>query len=155
MDEKWIAHTVKKAKTLHWQRFSCSEAVWLGLNQELDRDLYRFGSKLAAGFAGGVASGSLCGAIAGGAMSISAWFSHYPEEIRSTILRDLEEEYYKRMKEALGSAYCRDLKPTDTTQRRVCNRIIAKACEIAATLIVEYQDKIHTDLHRYSISNID
>jgi len=147
VDEKWIANTVKRAKLLHWQRFSCSEAVWLALNQELNDEHLRFGSKIAAGFAGGVASGSLCGAIAGGAMSLSAWFAHYPEEARSTILRDMEKEYYQRMKEIFGSAYCRDLKPTDSTQRRVCNQIIAKACETAAALIVEYREQIHSDKH--------
>jgi C_GCAxxG_C_C family probable redox protein len=151
VDEKWIACTVKRAKLLHWQRFSCSEAVWLALNQELDEEFLRFGSKMAAGFAGGVASGSLCGAIAGGVLSISARFSHYPEELRSILLRDLEEKYYQMMKESLGSVYCRDLKPTDSTQRRVCNQIIAKACETAAKMIVEYQGQIHSDKHQYTI----
>jgi C_GCAxxG_C_C family probable redox protein len=139
MDDKRISEQVKRAKLLHWQRLSCSEAVWLALSDDLDPDYRRFGSKMAVGFAGGIASGSLCGAVAGAVLAISAKFAHYPEEARSVLARELEERLYKEVTETLGSAYCRDLKPDDGTQRRVCNQIIASVCEIAARIIEENQ----------------
>ncbi len=137
MDDKRISEQVKHAKLLHWQRMSCSEAVWLALTDDLDPSFRRFGSKMAVGFAGGIASGSLCGAVAGAVLAISAKFAHYPEEARSVLARELEERLYKEITTALSSAYCRDLKPDDGTQRRVCNQIIARVCEIAARIIEE------------------
>jgi C_GCAxxG_C_C family probable redox protein len=146
MDEKHVGEQVKKARLLHWQRLSCSESVWLALNSDLDPDQQRFGSKLAVGFAGGIASGSLCGAVAGAVMAISAKFAHYPEEARSVLVRELEERLYAEVSASIGSAYCRDLKPDDGTQRRVCNQIIGRVCEIAARIIVENKDRIHSDI---------
>ena len=140
MSEKRISDQIKKARLLHWQRMSCSEAVWLALNSDLEPELQRFGSKMAVGFAGGVASGSLCGAVAGAVLAISAKYGHYPEEVRSTIVRELEERLYKDVSETLGSAYCRDLKTEDETQRRVCNSIIGQVCEIAARIVAEQQE---------------
>jgi len=147
MDEKRIIESEKRARLLHWQRMSCSEAVWLALNPDLDREFLRFGTKLAVGFAGGVASGSLCGAVAGGVLAISARFAHYPEETRSALVRELEERFYQEIVAELGSAYCRDLKPDDNTQRRICNQIIGKSCEIAARIIEEYREYENSDKH--------
>lgn len=141
MDTERVFEAVKTARLLHWQRLSCSEAVWLALNSDMNEDYLRFGSKLAVGFAGGIASGSLCGAVAGGVLAISARFAHYPEEVRRELVRELEERYYKEVTVSLGSAYCRDLKPDDETQRRVCNQIIATACGIAARIIEENKDQ--------------
>jgi hypothetical protein len=73
--------------------------------------------------------------VAAGAMAISSEFGNYPWEERSTRLKNLQIEYYQAVKGMLGSAYCRDLKPTDETQRQVCNRIIADVAGIAAKLI--------------------
>lgn len=145
MGEKQIGEQVKKARLLHWQRLSCSESVWLALNSDLNPEYQRFGSRLAVGFAGGIASGSLCGAVAGAVMAISAKFAHYPEESRSLLVRELEERLYAEVLEAFGSAYCRDLKPVDGTQRRVCNQIIGRVCEIAAKIIAENKKLIRSD----------
>ncbi len=68
-------------------------------------------------------------------MSLGAFFGRYPEDPRFGPLRGLVQLYYQEMIELHGSAYCRDLKPQDDTQKKVCNDIISSSAEIAALII--------------------
>src|SRR5690554_1155237 len=92
----------QRGKELFEANYSCSEATWLALNEDLSTDMLNFGLRLAGGFGGGLASGKVCGAITGIVLSLGCRYGRNIGEEKPEILREkvkmlihYSEEVYK------------------------------------------------------------
>lgn len=87
----------------------CSEKMLYGANWAYNLRLSPDALKMSAGFCGGMGVGSVCGAVTAGIMALTALYVKRNNH-ESTRMRELEQEYINKFKEALGSFECNELK---------------------------------------------
>jgi C_GCAxxG_C_C family probable redox protein len=123
------------ARELHSQGYSCSESVWLALNQDLDQDHRDFGTRLAGAMSGGCGNGALCGAIAGAILAIGRWHGRAYGEPRPAELAKTVKRLTDEFKNKYGDLDCARLKPTTDNWRETCAAMVEYAANLADQLL--------------------
>lgn len=112
------------AREYYEQGYNCAEAVWLGLNKDLDKGEQALGLKLASGFGSGAACGSICGAVAGAIMGIGRWYGRELGGPRSEEAKNLTKALVDAVTAEYGSIHCSDMKPKTEDYRKKCGEYV-------------------------------
>lgn len=115
---------VELARQLYSSGYSCAEAAWLAISNDLPESDRNQGLKLSGGFGGGVSCGGLCGALAGAVMGLGAFLGRNQGEPRPDQLRTATKELCAAFSAKFGSIDCRDIKPEGPDYRTRCGEYV-------------------------------
>lgn len=115
--------------------FNCSEAAWLGVAHDLNREEQHFGCRLAGGFGGGAACGDICGGLAGAIVGMGYYLGRVPGQPRPEQLRSATEELNGDFVRQFGSVNCRDIRLQSDDFRNRCADYVEFAAARASELI--------------------
>ncbi|AZR73333.1 hypothetical protein BBF96_08020 [Anoxybacter fermentans] len=124
----------KRGRELFESGYSCSEATWIALNEDLSQEELNFGLKLAGGFGGGFATGEICGAISGIVMSLGRRYGRQMGDEINEILHEKVKQLMDYAEKLYKSTHCHEIRPEDDFLP-FCAELVEKLLEYAEDLM--------------------
>lgn len=125
------------ARKYYEEGYSCAEAVWLALANDLPANERNLGLKLSGGFGGGVSTQGLCGALAGAVLGLGLYLGREMGGPRPDALRAATKELVESFNAKYNSSECRDIKPDGPDYRVKCAEYVVFCVEEALRILDE------------------